>query len=288
MTGLYQVGVGISDAFDSFAYWIKCEMSVVALRQGVFLFLEMKQSHRKEREKEMEIKLGKAVCATEFCLRVSNIVGTAIVLELLVSFCNPIIVITYLISSFLFLIVRSCSVTSFLTDKMRQKYRLLWFSFRHDNQYPVLLLKLIAFVTEPVCGIWILYFATNNNSGEPTVLIVVLIVIMSTVAVDFVVILEDLVHFTCVCLMSFGYDCCQFTDESRLDCYICLQPVSPLRNVCLLLECQHVFHITCLQPWQAQGKSTCPICRRYMRNILSLPNTLASTVRCFFHEIIIA
>jgi len=44
-------------------------------------------------------------------------------------------------------------------------------------------------------------------------------------------------------------------------CSICLSDVRPTRNN-PPIRCGHVFHSDCLQHWKAQGKNTCPECRK--------------------------
>lgn len=45
-----------------------------------------------------------------------------------------------------------------------------------------------------------------------------------------------------------------------MTCSICLNEVKPTRNNAI--RCGHIFHKSCIERWKAQGKHTCPVCRK--------------------------
>lgn len=45
-----------------------------------------------------------------------------------------------------------------------------------------------------------------------------------------------------------------------MTCSICLNEVKPTRNNAI--RCGHIFHQSCIERWKAQGKHTCPVCRK--------------------------
>lgn len=56
-----------------------------------------------------------------------------------------------------------------------------------------------------------------------------------------------------------------FSDNDNSDgiCSICLEGFAPGQRVCLLLECEHMFHRDCLHEWWSRA-SCCPNCREQM------------------------
>eukprot|EP00040_Diaphanoeca_grandis_P007624 m.2942 g.2942 ORF g.2942 m.2942 type:complete len:201 (+) comp1888_c0_seq1:181-783(+) len=63
-------------------------------------------------------------------------------------------------------------------------------------------------------------------------------------------------------------------DGGRTACAICLNSLSADENV-LLLECTHIFHRACLQPWLSQ-QTTCPVCRHDLLHGTSSSETAGS------------
>jgi hypothetical protein len=45
-----------------------------------------------------------------------------------------------------------------------------------------------------------------------------------------------------------------------MTCSICLNEVKATRNNAI--RCGHIFHASCIERWKAQGKHTCPVCRK--------------------------
>lgn len=43
-------------------------------------------------------------------------------------------------------------------------------------------------------------------------------------------------------------------------CSICLNEVKRTRHNAI--RCGHIFHKSCIEQWKAQGKHTCPVCRK--------------------------
>jgi len=47
-------------------------------------------------------------------------------------------------------------------------------------------------------------------------------------------------------------------------CNICLDPVRNTRQN-TELPCKHLFHSSCINDWISQGKNTCPVCRKCIK-----------------------
>ncbi|KAI3457933.1 hypothetical protein Pfo_014596 [Paulownia fortunei] len=44
-------------------------------------------------------------------------------------------------------------------------------------------------------------------------------------------------------------------------CAVCLSNIEAWHKVRELGNCEHVFHVECLDAWMDQGRETCPVCR---------------------------
>ena len=53
--------------------------------------------------------------------------------------------------------------------------------------------------------------------------------------------------------------CCIHTPVGQ--CPVCMEDIMSNRGA-RTLACEHTFHNSCLEQWKAQGKNTCPICRK--------------------------
>ncbi|XP_021771801.1 RING-H2 finger protein ATL11-like [Chenopodium quinoa] len=52
-------------------------------------------------------------------------------------------------------------------------------------------------------------------------------------------------------------------DTDPLECSVCLSPFEADEMLRLLPKCNHIFHVTCLEPW-LKDHNTCPLCRAYL------------------------
>ncbi|XP_047964753.1 E3 ubiquitin-protein ligase RHA2B-like [Salvia hispanica] len=50
-------------------------------------------------------------------------------------------------------------------------------------------------------------------------------------------------------------------DEEEYDCAVCLSRIEAWHNVRELGNCEHAFHVECLNSWIDRGGETCPTCR---------------------------
>ena len=53
--------------------------------------------------------------------------------------------------------------------------------------------------------------------------------------------------------------CC--IHKSAGQCPVCMEDIMKNRGT-RTLPCDHTFHTSCLEQWKAQGKNTCPMCRK--------------------------
>ncbi|KAG6414831.1 hypothetical protein SASPL_122205 [Salvia splendens] len=50
-------------------------------------------------------------------------------------------------------------------------------------------------------------------------------------------------------------------EEGGDDCAVCLRRIEAWHNVRELGNCEHAFHVECLDSWIDRGGETCPVCR---------------------------
>ncbi|KNA14918.1 hypothetical protein SOVF_102980, partial [Spinacia oleracea] len=55
----------------------------------------------------------------------------------------------------------------------------------------------------------------------------------------------------------------QRDDTGPLECSVCLSPFEADEMLRLLPKCNHMFHVSCLDPW-LKDHATCPLCRVYL------------------------
>ncbi|CAI8607803.1 unnamed protein product [Vicia faba] len=60
--------------------------------------------------------------------------------------------------------------------------------------------------------------------------------------------------------------------KDGLKCVVCLCDVVEGEKVRVLPECNHGFHLDCIDKW-FQSHSTCPLCRNLVSNESSIPNS---------------
>jgi hypothetical protein len=64
-------------------------------------------------------------------------------------------------------------------------------------------------------------------------------------------------------------------------CVVCQEDFQDGERVRALTKCQHMFHMTCIDPWLLQ-KSECPLCRS---TILGSPQTIYQNIRNLYAEL---
>ncbi|KMZ63455.1 hypothetical protein ZOSMA_409G00130 [Zostera marina] len=61
------------------------------------------------------------------------------------------------------------------------------------------------------------------------------------------------------CVVNYNKD--EKRDNSNEICMVCLQELVDGDEVRNLMNCRHVFHKCCLDPWVELGRRVCPLCR---------------------------
>ncbi|KMZ63453.1 hypothetical protein ZOSMA_409G00110 [Zostera marina] len=61
------------------------------------------------------------------------------------------------------------------------------------------------------------------------------------------------------CVVNYNKD--EKRDNSNEFCMVCLQELVDGDEVRNLINCRHVFHKCCLDPWVELGRRVCPLCR---------------------------
>lgn len=64
-------------------------------------------------------------------------------------------------------------------------------------------------------------------------------------------------------------------------CVVCQEDFQDGERVRALTKCQHMFHMTCIDPWLLQ-KSDCPLCRS---TIVASPQTIYQNIRSLYTEL---